>query len=86
MFWNPNQRIAMSLLWLNLKLHLSSDHRGTPIEATFKRDMIRGRGYFYGLILEEIIINNNYMGTYNYYAPCSSPLFTQYRGFRSNFC
>lgn len=46
MFWNPNQRIAMSLLWLNLKLHLSSDHRGTPIEATFKGDMIRGRGLF----------------------------------------
>lgn len=46
MFWNPNQRTAMSLLWLNLKLHVSSDHRGTPIEATFKGDMIRRRGLY----------------------------------------
>lgn len=46
MFWNPNQRTPMSLLWLNLKLHVSSDHRGTPIEATFKGDMIRRRGLY----------------------------------------
>lgn len=86
MFWNPNQRTAMSLLWLNLKLHVSSDHRGTPIEATFKGDMIRRRGLYLWPYIGGDYYRHNYMGTYNYNAPCSSPLSTPYHGFRSNFC
>lgn len=47
---------------------------------------LEGGGYIYGFILEEIIIDSNYMGMYNYNVLCSLLFFILYYGFRLNFC